>query len=229
VADVDRDHLAALFAEPTVAGSRGRYRPGHFDLRLRGEDSMADRLVHHHEAQHVVLTSTTAWGAALVIAAAMPGWADLSGHLLEHCRTVQETYATYLSRSVAELAGADGGVVLDAYPDYRALVSRLDDFLAAVPGAHRRSLAATAVARACMQTPVLEAMVGAWPQPIRMSALRRLDMPDDRLDALLRSRSTPVPVPEPPRSTIVSTMLGRRGRTASSVISRRGSPRPVPR
>jgi hypothetical protein len=37
-----------------------------------------------------------------------------------------------------------------------------------------------------MQTAVLPAMVEAWPEPVALSALRRMDVPDERLEHLLR-------------------------------------------
>ena len=185
MANENADHLARLFFAPTEDGSRGAYRPDGFDLRLRGEESTVDRLVHHHEFQHVLLTSTTAWGAALIVAAAVPEWGPLFDGLLHHCRTTHESYATYLSLSVLAATHGPARAALSAYPEYEPLADRLDAHLAHVPGPHRRSLAATALARACMQTPVLQAMVDAWPQPITPAALRARDRPDDRLRRLL--------------------------------------------
>lgn len=180
------DHLEDLHFGPTAAGSRGAYRPGSFDLRLGADESLVDRLVHHHEAQHVLLTSTTAWGAALIVAASTPRWVGLFGELLNGCRTVHESFATYLSCSVVAFGGGNPEDVLAAYPGYGSLLQRLDSFLAAVPGVHRRGLAVTALARSCMQTSVLPAMVREWPEPVALSDLRRMDMPDERLEHLLR-------------------------------------------
>jgi hypothetical protein len=180
------DHLAALFMAPEGGGSRGAYRPDGFDLRLDGD--AADRLVHHHEAQHVLLTSTTAWGAALLFTAARADGPDHFGMLLDACRGVHELYATYLSCSVVAAGDVDPATVLRAYPDYAPLVRQLDDHLAAVPGTHRRSLAATALARACMQTPILDTMTAAWPGLPALAELRRMDLPGERLSHLMRER-----------------------------------------
>lgn len=178
------DHLTALFMAPEGGGGRGAYRPGGFDLRLDGD--VADRLVHHHEAQHVLLTSTTAWGVALMFTATLPDGAGDFDTLLAECKGVHELYATYLSCSVVAAGDVDPATVLRAYPEYEPLVQDLDEHLAAVPGMHRRSLAATALARACMQTPILETMTDAWPGFPTLADLRRMDRPGERLSLLMR-------------------------------------------
>ena len=180
------DHLAALFFSPADVGSRGTYTPGRFDLHLRGGQDVADQLVHHHEAQHVLLTATTAWGGALLAAAGMPAWERLFDQLLDRCRSTHESFATYLSCSVVSVGLGSPELALVADPAYVALVERMERYLAAVPGAHRRALAATALARVCMQTPILLHMVGSWPSAITVGSLRRLDVPDERLEYLLR-------------------------------------------
>ncbi|MDX3378472.1 hypothetical protein PV390_29170 [Streptomyces sp. ME02-6991-2A] len=87
------------------------------------------------------------------------------------------------------MIAASGGspeAALAAYPDYVSLVDRLDRYLTAIPGEHRRSLAATALARACMQTPVIGQMASAWPQALTPGELREIDVPDGRLRTLYR-------------------------------------------
>ncbi|MET7488527.1 hypothetical protein [Streptomyces sp. NPDC005538] len=179
-------HLARLFLGPTHGGSRGAYLPGGFDLHLRGRGDDAERLVHHHEAQHVLLTDTTAWGAALVLTSQVPRWAELFNQLLELCRTTHESFATYMSCSVAAASTGSFEAALASYPDYVGLVDRLDRHLAAIPGEHRRSLAATALARVCMQTPVIGQMAAAWPRALTPGELREIDVPDGRLRTLYR-------------------------------------------
>jgi hypothetical protein len=187
VGDKTADHLAALFFEPSRGDSRGVYTLGRYDLYLHGGTDLADRLVHLHEAHHVLLTATTAWGAALLVASAMPDWSRLTTELLNHCRSTHESFATYLScRSV----GAGFGPIdaaLASYPDYAPLVQRLDRYLATVRGEHRRALAATALARVCMQTPILNQMLATWPTGLEFAAMRGIDQPDVRLNLLLRS------------------------------------------
>lgn len=186
------DHLAALFFSPAADAGRGIYLPGRFDLRLRGDAALGDRLVHYHEAQHVTLTATTAWGAALLVAAGTPGWEQLFGRLLDRCRMTHESFATYLSCSAVAAGFGSPEPALAAYPDYAALVGRLDRFLAPLAGAQRRALAVTAIARACMQTPVLDRMIASWPEPITLGGVPRIDVPDERLEHLLK-RSPELP------------------------------------
>ncbi|MET7403183.1 hypothetical protein ABZS66_57860 [Dactylosporangium sp. NPDC005572] len=181
------DHLAALWLTAGDDGAWGSYRPGRVDLRLRGAGDLADRLVHYHEAEHIALTASTAWGGAMLVAAQVPGWERLFEALLDRCRTTHESFATFASCSAVAAGFGSPEPVLAAYPDYAGLVARLDRYLAAVAGAQRRALAATALARACMQGDVLEHMAAAWPRPIALADLRRLDHPDERLEHLLRA------------------------------------------
>ncbi|MGI8335192.1 hypothetical protein ACRYCC_35030 [Actinomadura scrupuli] len=183
----DDDHLAALFLSQAEEGSRGVYVPGGFDLHLRGADALADRLVHHHEAQHFLLTATTAWGAALLVASKVPAWRPLFESLLDRCRATQESFATFMGCSVVAVGfGPSAAIALMSYPEYLPLMKRLERYLAAVPGEHRRALATSALARACMQTPILRQMIASWPEAVTTGALRGIDVPDERFTVLLR-------------------------------------------
>jgi hypothetical protein len=186
VAGVKPDHLAALFLSPMAEGSRGVYTPDGFDLHLRGGEGLADRLVHHHEAQHVLLTMSTAWGAALLLVARMPAWAQLFDQLLDRCRTTHESFATYLSCIAVTVGLGSPAAALALYPEYVPLADRLDRYLAVVPGEQRRGLAVTALTRVCMQTPILEQLTAAWPVAIKAGSIRGIDVPDERLNHLLR-------------------------------------------
>jgi hypothetical protein len=180
------DHLAALFASAARGAGRGNYVPGRYDLWLPGTDAPGDRLVHHHEAQHVILSSASAWGAALYVAAEMPGWQTLFGRLLDRCRATHESFATYLGRGSVEVLTGSPVPVLAAFPHYARLVERLDRFLEPIDGAQRRALAATALAQVCMQSPILDHMLASWPAPITLGTLLRADLPDERHAHLLR-------------------------------------------
>jgi hypothetical protein len=153
---------------------------------LSGTDAPGDRLVHHHEAQHVILSSASAWGAALYVAAEMPGWQTLFGKLLDRCRTTHESFATYLGRGAVEVLTGSPVPVLAAFPNYARLVERLDRFLEPIDGAQRRALAATALAQVCMQSPILDHMLASWPAPITLGTPLRADLPDERHAHLLR-------------------------------------------
>ncbi|MEU8816704.1 hypothetical protein [Actinoplanes sp. NPDC048796] len=172
------DHLAALFAT-TEGGGRGAYVPGRYDLWLHGADASTDRLIHHHEAQHVILNSASAWGAALHAAAAMPGWQPLFGRLLDRCRTTHESFATYLGRDAAEAETVFG--------EYAPLLHALNEFVEPFEGSQRRALAVTALAQACMQTPILDQMLAAWPESLSLGVPLRIDQPDERFALLCRS------------------------------------------
>jgi hypothetical protein len=126
-------------------------------------------------------------GCALLVAAQVPGWRHVFDGLLDGCRLTHEPYATYLSCSLVTSSGVGSpATALASYPNYAPLVDWLDRYLTAVPGAHRRSLAVTALARMCMQTPILTQLTASWPEPITIGAIRALDVPDERLKYLLR-------------------------------------------
>jgi hypothetical protein len=180
------DHLAALFTTAT-SGGRGAYVPGRYDLWLHGADASTDRLVHHHETQHVILSSASAWGAALYTAAEMPGWQPLFGKLLDRCRTTHESFAAYLGRDAVEAVTRSAAPALTAFPEYVPLLEAVDTLVEPVAGAQRRALVVTALAQACMQTPILDQMLASWPSPISLSTPRRADLPDERYAFLLRS------------------------------------------
>ena len=108
------DHLAALFFSPPARGytSQGASARG-----CGGDADLGDRLVPYHETQHVTLTALTACGAALLVAAEMPGWQRLFSQLLDLCRTTHESFATYLSRSVVAIGSGWLGVRLAGITD----------------------------------------------------------------------------------------------------------------
>jgi hypothetical protein len=131
------DRLAALFFSPVTTVGQGIYRPGSFDLRLRGDADLGRRLVPYHETQHVALTTSSAWGAALLVAAEMPGWERLFSQMLDRCRTTHESFATHLSRSATE-AFRSPDAALAACPDHAVLVGRLRRLLAPVTATNVR-------------------------------------------------------------------------------------------
>jgi hypothetical protein len=190
------DHLGALFFAPNDLGSHGKYTIGRFDLRQHGGDDIRDRLVHHHETQHVVLTMETAWGAALLVTSRLSGWSRLFMALLENCRLTHESFATYLSCSTLAVVNLSTAPALATYPDYVPLFERLDRYVASIRGDHRRSLAVVALARVCMQTPILRRLVESWPESPTLASTRTMDRPDERWNTLLRESALPAEIAE---------------------------------
>ncbi|WP_033443436.1 hypothetical protein [Saccharothrix sp. NRRL B-16314] len=175
------DHLAALLFSGDGGVDSGLYHPGRFELRLSGVDQVRHEVVHMHEAHHLTLTDNTAWGAALHLAARTPAWREtLFVPLLDLCRVVQETYATFMSVNVVLARHAVADEALGVYPAYRPLHQALDALLRPVRGPHRRALAAGAVAWCCMQSPVLETLTRVGPEEFTTADLREIDHPDAR-------------------------------------------------
>ncbi|MGA4996519.1 hypothetical protein ACPCB7_00670 [Streptomyces arboris] len=175
------DHLARLCFEGL--GSTGRYTPHAYTLWLQGVDQSTDHVVYLHEVHHATLNDVTAWGSALHVYARLPAAAGQAfGHLLDACRTTHESLATFAS---VRLAAARHGVlddVLSAYPDYVRLYDTATRLVQEIPGPGRKQLAMSALARLCMQTPVLDTV-----DEVGLEAFRLADMPDaDRPDSRWR-------------------------------------------
>jgi hypothetical protein len=178
------EHLARLCLEGT--GSTGRYTPHAFDLRLLGTEQAADHIVYLHEVHHAALNDMTAWGSALHVYARLPGAAAPFARLLEACRAVHESLATFASVQIATARHGALDAVLAAYPRYVPLYRAAVQLTGRVDGANRRQQVATALARLCMQTPILEAVLDAGLDGFRIAAIRELDRPDARWSWFLR-------------------------------------------
>jgi hypothetical protein len=173
------DHLAELcFNGP---GSTGRYTPHSFTLHLQGTEQPADHVVYLHEVHHAALNDVTAWGSALHVYARLPADARLQfALLLNACRTTHESLATFASVELATARHGALGHVLNAYPDYVPLHDATVRLTAGVEGTNRRQLTASALARLCMQTPVLELILAVGLDGFRLSSVPDIDRPDSR-------------------------------------------------
>jgi hypothetical protein len=182
------DHLAELcFA--AEGASAGAYTPDRTTLTLAGADAATDHVVYLHEIHHAGLNDSTAWGTALHLFAALPEpYRACFLPLLDACRLPHEAFATYASVSVASARHAEAAVaVLDHYPAYVPLYEALARTVAPVAGPHRRYLAATALARLAMQTPLLDVLLERPSLVIAPADLRAIDTPNGRWRWFLRS------------------------------------------
>jgi hypothetical protein len=183
--DDGADHLAELCMAGTAARS-GRYTPQRATLSHATGDQAGDLVVYLHEVHHAALNDSTAWGVALHVYAALDALQrDCFRPLLDACRVPHEAYATFAAVNVASAHHPAAADVLAHYPAYIAVFGALDRVLGGVPGPHRKYLAATALARVSMQTPILSAMLEAPELIVEVSDLRRLDTPNGRWRWLL--------------------------------------------
>lgn len=178
------EHLARLCLEG--AGSTGQYTPHAFDLRLLGTRQAADHIVYLHEVHHAALNDVTAWGTVLHLYARLPDSAPLFARLLDSCRTVHESLATFAGVQIATARHGALDDVLAAYPQYIPLYRATVNVTAGVAGPNRRQQTATALARVCMQTPILDAIAEAGLRGFALSSVRALDRPDTRWNWFLR-------------------------------------------
>lgn len=179
------DHLARLCL--SGPDSSGFYTPLAFRLRLTGIQQPADHMVYLHEVHHAALNDVTAWGSALHVYARLPAPAGQQlGPLLDACRTTHESLATFASVQIASARHGALDSYLAVYPSYVPLYEATGRLLTAVRGASRRQLAASALARLCMQAPVLDEIVTAGLDAFAIAAVRDIDTPDGRWSWFMR-------------------------------------------
>jgi hypothetical protein len=174
-----------LFLAGDSAASAGLYSPLAYWIEPRGGDLAEHHVLHLHEIHHKVLNDDTSWGSFIHIAARHPGWDEmLLPSLVASCRTVHESFASYMSLSLAQTRHGDANEVLDRYPIYRALAHRMGRLVDHVDGRQRREMAATAVARWCMSGPVIELALAAYPQVTSLNQIPSSMRPDHRFRLL---------------------------------------------
>lgn len=162
-------------------GPSGFATPTEMRLRLTRTDQIADAFAHVHEAHHLGLNDSTAWGSVLhLVAAAEPEFGAALGVWVEECRVTHEGYATYAAMSVVEARFGPQRELLAFWPDYAAYLDLVVALVAGAEGPQRRYLLATAIARVCMQCPVSEPLLTSGPGSFVPSALRMIDRPDGR-------------------------------------------------
>ena len=124
------------------------------------------------------------WGR---IAAHHPGWEDLLVSLIASARIAHEAFASFMSVSLLGQRHADVDSILQGYPAYLPLVRRMRRLLAPVPGGHRQDLAATGIARFCMDAPILELAVDRYPDKLLLSDVPSSWRPDQRFALVMAS------------------------------------------
>jgi hypothetical protein len=179
--EVTVDQQTCLFFAGADDASRGVYRPTGYELHLTAGGVDRQHLTHLHEIHHKVLNDDTGWGTALHITARFESWStQVFPMLLEACRSVHESFASFMSISMASTRHDTINAAMAAYPDYAEYAARMQRLLRAVAGGHRQDLAATGIARFCMSGPILSYLADSYPAPLRMSAVRGIDRPDVR-------------------------------------------------
>jgi hypothetical protein len=137
--------------------------------------------MHLHEIHHKALNDDTGWGAAIHIADSHPEWkVRLAPLLVDSCRIVHESFASFMSISLAGARHEHADSVLDQYPIYLPLARRLTRLLTPLADSHRRDLAATGIARFCMNSPILDLLVDSYPREISLSDIPTAWLPDHR-------------------------------------------------
>lgn len=175
------DQESCLFFVGADDAARGVYRPTGYELHLTGGGVDRQHLTHLHEIHHKVLNDDTGWGTALHITARHEPWStQVFPALLEACRTVHESFASFMAINLAATRHDSIEAAMSAYPDYAQFAARMQRLLHGVPAGHRQDLAATGIARFCMSGPILNYLADSYPSALVMSRVRGIDRPDVR-------------------------------------------------
>jgi hypothetical protein len=180
-------------ASPSGSLPSGRYTPSNrWQVRL-GDDLAADRaiMVSRHEATHSLLNCTTTYGMVILAFGSIQLSSNLRraaqarsclASLVDRCRTTHEIVATTWG---VWATNAEPDVLLNPYPGY-------DDYYAQAraiaPGWRERSpakaLAVYQLARACMQSQLLEQLIRIGFDGFALEPMNEQDYPDARLKLL---------------------------------------------
>jgi hypothetical protein len=151
------DHLVTLLGGVSLGGEGGYNGVDAWWTALRDghDDATGDRLVTVHEAFHATLNDCTAFGVELAATGVVARFRHDDRpvrRLVDMCRTVHESYATFTS---LWLAGAGDLALLGGREDYLAWYRDAADLVPLPPAGRRTQLALDEAARACMQAGVL--------------------------------------------------------------------------
>lgn len=175
-----------FFLKGEEDASAGEYTPLVYRIRPRGDDLAEHHVMHLHEIHHKVLNDDTAWGSLIHVAARHTDWGHEFLHdLVDSCRTVHETFASYMSLSLARARHEHVEEVLDRYPIYVPLARRMEALLLPVAGIHRKELAATGIVRWCMSPPIIGAALDVYPRALTLAEIPAALRPDHRFRLLL--------------------------------------------
>ncbi|MCA2220030.1 hypothetical protein [Nonomuraea aurantiaca] len=195
------DHILWFFPEEKAQHGRGRFGQDHWQVTPGGlDDEIVSRMITLHEAGHMALNSSTAWGgvlqAVLVASRSSPDsrFTALLGKLVGACRLTHEAYATHSSVfDLTRTTGVEPQVLLSGYPGYwehlgRALAA--GSLMPDVDGSswpYWRAVAVTSALAVCMQTPALEQLVERGITRFHLADVPERHRPDWRFGLLRRT------------------------------------------
>jgi hypothetical protein len=148
-----------------------------------------------HEGFHNELNQLTLYGyllignALLTEAADLPATSRLAA-IVDNCRTIHETYATFLSTTIMVEQGArlqQPEELLEGYPGYQTYYRIGQQLAADFQGNFLREKIVTAVAIACLQSESLvSALTSEKGYLLSINEFRRASLPDARLSFIGR-------------------------------------------
>lgn len=167
---------------------------GSFDLagwllRQPHHESDSTLFASAHESHHRQLQNSTSYGAltrvyhGLAVATGDERYQYLVAALAKASERVQEAFASW---TPALVVGWSRDRLVAHYPEYEWHYAAIDDIVSGIRNPYLRYHAAYAVARACMQTTVIERALAVGLRMFAMADLRDRELPDTRFAALRR-------------------------------------------
>jgi hypothetical protein len=167
---------------------------GSFDLagwlvRQPRHESDSTLFASAHESHHRQLQNSTSYGAVtrvfhgLAVHTGDEHYQRLVEALTKASERIQEAFASWAPTLV--LGWSRDRLVAD-YPVYEWHYAAMDDIVSGIHSPYLRYHAAYAVARACMQTTVIERVLAVGLRKFAVADLRERELPDSRFTALRR-------------------------------------------
>ncbi|MFA6312033.1 MAG: hypothetical protein WCV99_23220 [Sterolibacterium sp.] len=185
-----RDLHRLLMAAPT-AGAEGLYEHAHWSVRFAPDTPQPlQQLASVHEAMHMALNDSTAFGSLLHVYAALLRGDDVTMHdsrllaaLIGQCLKCHEAFATWTSLTMVG-RGHEDASLLAGYPHYLPYFEAARQLLRGLDAAFVRNCAVNAAFRLCMQGTGLDEALRAVPQDFDPERLLSHTRPDLRLEVL---------------------------------------------
>jgi hypothetical protein len=179
-------HVNALSSSGMSTGS---FFPDGWQLDQPGDDPRSAQFASAHESHHKQLQDSTSYGAlarvyfAMARASSDERYLSLARQLTKASERVQEAFASW---GPAMALGWNLQQLTAAYPEYRSHYLAMEGIVGSIASPYVRLQAAHAVARACMQTVIIERALQAGLTNFSLSMIRNRELPDSRFAALRR-------------------------------------------
>lgn len=184
-----REAQSSASATAPPASVSGRFSLDGWWVHLPTDEPQAAQYASAHESHHLQLQNSSSFGSVqrtLVELHALTGderYRTAVAALTDLCRVVQEGFATW---APALVIGWDVEELSERFPAYARHYRSFDRLLRAIGAPYLRLHAGHALARACMQPPIIGIALEQGLDAFRPAHLRQRDQPDARFAVLRR-------------------------------------------